>query len=75
MASKSSCNDPTMPRRRAPGHPRHGSLQELSPSSIGNACTKKAVGPQAASKVRCALAGSRTRASRAETVNCLAKTP
>ncbi|KAK2861027.1 hypothetical protein Q7C36_005193 [Tachysurus vachellii] len=54
---------------------QHGSLQELSPSSIGNACTKKAVGPQAASKVRCALAGNRTRASRVAGENSTTEPP
>ncbi|KAK2861055.1 hypothetical protein Q7C36_005221 [Tachysurus vachellii] len=53
----------------------HGSLQELSPSSIGNACMKKAVSPQAASKARCALAGNRIRASRVAGENSTTEPP
>ncbi|KAK2852280.1 hypothetical protein Q7C36_007481 [Tachysurus vachellii] len=55
---------------------QHGSLlQEPSPSSIGNACTKKAVGPQAGSKAGCALAGNRTRASRVAGENSTTEPP
>ncbi|KAK2852279.1 hypothetical protein Q7C36_007480 [Tachysurus vachellii] len=75
VAGENSTTEPPMPTLRGRGHLRqrwpallmHGSLlQEPSASSIGNACTKKAVGPQAGSKAGCALAGNRTRASRAE---------
>ncbi|GAA6110683.1 uncharacterized, partial [Tachysurus ichikawai] len=53
----------------------HGSLQEPSPSSIGNAYMKKAVGQQAASKASCALAGNRTRASRVAGENSTTEPP
>ncbi|KAK2852281.1 hypothetical protein Q7C36_007482 [Tachysurus vachellii] len=73
VAGENSTTEPPMPMLRGRGHLRqrwpallmHGSLlQEPSPSSIGNACTKKAVGPQAGSKAVCALAGNRNWASR-----------
>ncbi|GAA6079491.1 uncharacterized, partial [Tachysurus ichikawai] len=53
----------------------HGSLQEPSPSSIGNAYMKKAVGQQAASKASCALAGNLTRASRVAGENSTTEPP